>query len=65
MVDDEGRPIIGEMSMHAIRGAAYDTYFEAQATSQFRTGLIALARSHNTGFRCALSLADATWIIDE
>lgn len=65
IVDDEGRPIIGEMPMHAIRGAAYDTYFEAQATSQFRTGLIALARIHNTGFRCAMSLEDATWINEE
>ncbi len=63
--DDEGNPVVGEMPMHAIRGAAYDTYFELQASSQFRTGLIALARSHNTGFRCAMNLADATWLNEE
>lgn len=65
IVDDEGNPIVGEMPMHAIRGAAYNTYFESQATSQFRTGLIALARSHNTGFRCAMNLTDATWLNEE
>ncbi len=62
--DDQGRPIVGEMPMHAIRGGAFDTYFEIQTTSQFRTGLIALARMHNTGFRCAMDLADATWMND-
>ena len=64
MTDDDARPIVGEMSMQAVRGGAYDTYFESQATSQFRTGLIALARTHNTGFRCALDLALASWMND-
>jgi len=62
VVDDRGNPIVGEMPMHAIRGGAFDTYFELQATSDFRTGQIALARSHNTGFRCAMNLNDASWI---
>lgn len=62
--DDEGRPIVGEMPMHVVRGGAFDTYFESQATSHFRTGQIALARAHNTGFRVALDLARATWIND-
>jgi formylglycine-generating enzyme required for sulfatase activity len=62
IVDDQGRPIVGEMPMHVVRGGAFDTYFEAQATSDFRTGQIALARSYNTGFRCAMNLADATWL---
>ncbi len=60
--DNEGRPIVGEMPMHVIRGGAFDTYFEAQASSHFRTGQIALARSNNTGFRCAMDLSQATWI---
>ncbi len=60
--DDEGRPIVGEMPMHVVRGGAFDTYFETQATSQFRSGLIALARNHNTGFRCAMDMAQASWI---
>lgn len=60
--DDDGRPIVGEMPMHVIRGGAFDTYFETQATAHFRTGQIALARTHNTGVRCAMDLAQATWI---
>ena len=60
--DEQGRPIVGEMPMHVVRGAAFDTYFESQASSGFRTGQIALARSYNTGFRCAMDLSDATWL---
>jgi iron(II)-dependent oxidoreductase len=60
--DDRGRPIVGEMPMHVVRGGAFDTYFEAQATAHFRTGQIALARTHNTGFRCAMDLSEASWI---
>ena len=62
ITDDEGRPIVGEMPMHAVRGGAYDTYFETQTTSHFRTGQIALARNHNTGIRCAMDIQDAGWI---
>jgi iron(II)-dependent oxidoreductase len=60
--DDQGRPVVGEMPMHVVRGGAFDTYFEAQATSHFRTGQIALARTQNTGFRCAMDLSEASWI---
>ncbi len=59
---DEGAPIIAEMDLKASRGGAFDTYFESQATGLFRTGHIALTRTHNVGFRCALSLADAPWL---
>lgn len=62
ITDDDGRPIVGEMPMHVIRGGAYDTYFETQTTANFRTGQLALARTHNTGFRCAMDLKDATWL---
>ena len=62
ITDDSDRPIVGEMPMHVIRGGAFDTYFDIQASSQFRTGQIALARTFNTGFRCAMDLADASWI---
>ncbi len=65
ITDDEQRPIVGEMPMHVTRGGAFDTYFETQASSQFRTGQIALARTYNTGFRCAMNLADAGWINGE
>lgn len=56
---DDQSPIVGEMPMMGVRGAAFDTYFEAQASSTFRTGQISLGRTHNTGFRCALNLEDA------
>ena len=62
VTDSNNRPVVGEMPMHVVRGGAYDTYFEFQATSHFRTGQLALARTPNTGFRCAMKLSDATWI---
>ena len=62
ITDDLGRPIVGEMPMHVTRGGAFDTYFETQATSQFRTGQITLARTHNVGIRCAMDLDQASWI---
>jgi iron(II)-dependent oxidoreductase len=65
ITDDNDRPIVGEMPMHVIRGGAFDTYFETQASSQFRTGQIALARTYNTGFRCAMNLVDARWMNGE
>jgi len=56
ITDAHGRVVIGEMPMRVIRGGAFDTYFDTQATSSFRTGLILLARTHNLGFRCALDV---------
>lgn len=60
VTDDEGRLIIGDMVLKEIRGGAFDTYFAAQATSAFRTGLASLVRAHNVGFRCALDLTQAS-----
>ena len=62
LMTEDGVQIIGEMTMKATRGGAFDTFFESQASSLFRTGHIALARTHNVGFRCALSLKDAPWL---
>jgi len=62
VTDDAGRPVVGEMPMLVVRGGAFDTYFETQCTSQFRTGQLALSRSLNTGFRCAMDLGEAIWI---
>ena len=62
MIDDDGNLVFGEMPMFAIRGGAYDTYFESQVVSDFRTGQISLARAHNVGFRCAMDLSDADWL---
>lgn len=41
-----------------IRGGAYDTYFDNQATCQFQSGEDPVARKHNIGFRCAVSVCD-------
>ena len=56
IMSDDQTPIVGEMAMMSIRGGAFDTYFELQATSTFRTGATSLSRTHNTGFRCAADL---------
>lgn len=58
-IHDDGRPVVGEMLMKAIRGGAFDTYFPWQATSTFRSGMACLARGNNVGFRCAMSLPQA------
>jgi iron(II)-dependent oxidoreductase len=56
MMDEENNPVVGDMLMKSIRGGAFDTYFPAQATSCFRTGLASLARAHNVGLRLAMDL---------
>lgn len=57
-VDAEGVPLELPAPMKSIRGGAFDTYFEQQACCSFRTGENPLARKHNIGFRCALSVCD-------
>jgi iron(II)-dependent oxidoreductase len=54
---DEGQ-WAAEMGMKSIRGGAFDTYFDSQATCQFQSGEAAVARKHNIGFRCAVSVCD-------
>ncbi|MBN1852412.1 MAG: SUMF1/EgtB/PvdO family nonheme iron enzyme [Pirellulales bacterium] len=44
--------------MKSLRGGAYDTYFENQATCHFQSGDSPLARRHNIGFRLAISSCD-------
>jgi iron(II)-dependent oxidoreductase len=56
VTDSQGRTVVGEMPMKGVRGGAFDTYFDTQATASFRTGQILLARTHNLGFRCALEV---------
>ncbi len=43
-----------------IRGGAFDTYFDNQATCQFQSGEGPLGRRHNIGFRCAVGVCDLT-----
>lgn len=44
----------------SLRGGAFDTYLDTQATCHFQSGDKALARKHNIGFRTAISLCDLT-----
>lgn len=44
--------------MKSVRGGAFDTYFDNQATCQFQSGENPLHRRHNVGFRCAVGLCD-------
>jgi iron(II)-dependent oxidoreductase len=53
-----GRKIETTMPLKAIRGGAYDTYFDPQSSCQFQSGETPLARKHNIGFRCALGFCD-------
>jgi iron(II)-dependent oxidoreductase len=44
--------------LRSIRGGAFDTYFDGQATCQFASGESPVARKHNIGFRCAVGVCD-------
>ena len=44
--------------LKSIRGGAYDTYFDNQATCQFQSGENPLSRRHNIGFRCVVGVCD-------
>lgn len=50
-------------ALKSIRGGAFDTYFNNHAACQFQSGESPLARKHNIGFRCAVSVRDLafTW----
>jgi len=48
--------------MKSIRGGAFDTYFDNQATCQFQSGENPLGRRHNIGFRLAVGVCDLTLV---
>lgn len=48
--------VAAEDSVKALRGGAFDTYFERQASCQFESGDNCFSRKSNIGFRCAASL---------
>jgi len=58
LADEEADRISFPTPMKSIRGGAFDTYFEAQASAQFQSGEEVLARKHNVGFRCAVAVSD-------
>jgi iron(II)-dependent oxidoreductase len=45
-------------SVMSVRGGAFDTYFENQATCHYQSGDHALARRRNIGFRLVLPMSD-------
>jgi len=47
----------------SLRGGAFDTYFDIQASCQFQSGDRPLARKHNIGFRCAVGLCDVVAVM--
>ena len=55
---------LGDPTLHiseaviSIRGGAFDTYFENQATCHFQSGEHPLSRRPNIGFRLALAMSD-------
>ncbi len=52
-------------SVMSIRGGAYDTYFENQATCHFQSGEQSLSRRRNIGFRLALPMSDLEAVSDD
>ena len=46
------------LALKSLRGGSFDTYLETQASSDFESGDDVMARRHNVGFRCALTMSD-------
>ncbi|MEX0978364.1 MAG: SUMF1/EgtB/PvdO family nonheme iron enzyme [Pirellulales bacterium] len=53
-----------QTKMKSIRGGAFDTYLDCQATCHFDSADVALARKRNIGFRCAINLSDLAALRD-
>jgi formylglycine-generating enzyme required for sulfatase activity len=53
-----------QSKMKSIRGGAFDTYLDCQATCHFNSADVALARKHNIGFRSAINLSDLAALRD-
>ena len=49
---------VPRMPLKALRGGAFDSYFDHQAACQFASGDSPLARKYNIGFRLALGICD-------
>jgi formylglycine-generating enzyme required for sulfatase activity len=50
------------VALRSIRGGAFDTYFDKQASCQFQSGENPLNRRNNIGFRCAIGVCDLTLV---
>jgi len=51
-------PLSLDTPLKSIRGGAFDTYFDNQATCHFQSGEPPISRRHNIGFRCAVGVCD-------
>lgn len=49
--------VTAETAAKSLRGGAFDTYVERQASCQFESGDDPFARKGNIGFRCAMSMS--------
>ncbi len=58
--DTEDDRTLQASTLKSIRGGAFDTYFDNQATCQFQSGERMMARKHNIGFRLAVGVCDLT-----
>lgn len=56
--DNDHNTALGRGLYKSIRGGAFDTYFEHQASCQFASGENPFSRKHNIGFRCAIGWCD-------
>ena len=56
--ETDGTVIVSEAPIKSIRGGAFDTYFDSQATCQFQSGEAVIGRKPNIGFRCAVGVCD-------
>lgn len=53
-----GEELVQSTPLKSLRGGAFDTYFDSQATCQFQSGEDPVTRKRNIGFRCAISVCD-------
>lgn len=58
--DGVSNRLILPVPLKSLRGGAFDTYFDTQATCQFQSGENPVGRKHNVGFRCAVSACDVS-----
>lgn len=50
--------LVLDVPMKSVRGGAFDSYFDNQATCHFQSGENPISRKPNIGFRCALGVCD-------
>ncbi len=55
---DQNTPFPPDSALASVRGGAFDTFFEAQATAAFFSAERRAERRGNIGFRCAVSAVD-------